>query len=292
MMVKSMTGYGRGQAVAEDLEVTVEIKSVNHRYFDFSIRTPRGYSFIEDKMKAYVQQRASRGKIDVYVTVASQSAVSDIEVNEEFAGKYVAALKKLAELYGLRDDISVNTVSRNSDVFTMTASEQDEEKIWETVRQAADMALDSFIAMREAEGEKLAADVNSRLEFIKQKIEFIEKRSPETLKLYRERLEQKMRELLEERSIDEQRLLTETAIFADKIAVDEETVRLRCHMSQLAKMLASDQAIGRKIDFTVQEMNRETNTIGSKAQDIEIANAVVDIKAEIEKIREQIQNIE
>ncbi len=291
-MVKSMTGYGRGQAVAEDLEVTVEIKSVNHRYFDFSIRTPRGYSFIEDKMKAYVQQRASRGKIDVYVTVASQSAVSDIEVNEEFAGKYVAALKKLAELYGLRDDISVNTVSRNSDVFTMTASEQDEEKIWETVRQAADMALDSFIAMREAEGEKLAADVNSRLEFIKQKVEFIEKRSPETLKLYRERLEQKMRELLEERSIDEQRLLTETAIFADKIAVDEETVRLRCHMSQLAKMLASDQAIGRKIDFTVQEMNRETNTVGSKAQDIEIANAVVDIKAEIEKIREQIQNIE
>ena len=291
-MVKSMTGYGRGQASAEGLEVTVEIKSVNHRYFDFSIRTPRGYSFIEDKMKAYVQQRASRGKIDVYVTVAAQSAVPDIEVNEEFAGKYVAALRKLAELYGLRDDISVNTVSRNSDVFTMTAGEQDEEKIWETVKQAADMALDSFVAMREAEGEKLAADVNSRLEFIKQKVEFIEKRSPETLKLYRERLEQKMRELLEERSVDEQRLLTETAIFADKIAVDEETVRLRSHMSQLGKMLASSEAIGRKIDFTVQEMNRETNTIGSKAQDIEIANAVVDIKAEIEKIREQIQNIE
>lgn len=291
-MVKSMTGYGRGQAVTEDLEVTVEIKSVNHRYFDFSIRTPRGYSFIEDKMKAYVQQRASRGKIDVYVTVAAQSAVPDIEVNEEYAGKYVAALKKLAELYGLRDDISVNTVSRNSDVFTMTAGEQDEDKIWETVRQAVDAALDSFVAMREAEGEKLAADVNSRLDFIKQKVEFIEKRSPETLKLYRERLEQKMRELLEERSVDEQRLLTETAIFADKIAVDEETVRLRSHMSQLGKMLASSEAIGRKIDFTVQEMNRETNTIGSKAQDIEIANAVVDIKAEIEKIREQIQNIE
>ncbi|MBP3691965.1 MAG: YicC family protein [Clostridia bacterium] len=291
-MVKSMTGYGRGQAQAEGLEVTVEIKSVNHRYFDFSIRTPRGYSFIEEKMKAHVQQRATRGKIDVYVTVAASSDAPDIEVHEEFAGKYVAALKKLCELYGLRDDISVNTVSRNSDVFIMTASEQDEDKIWETVKQAANMALDSFVAMREAEGEKLAADVNGRLDFIKSKVEFIEKRSPETLRLYRERLEQKMRELLEERSIDEQRLLTETAIFADKIAVDEETVRLRSHMSQLEKMLASSDAIGRKIDFTVQEMNRETNTIGSKAQDIEIANAVVDIKAEIEKIREQIQNIE
>lgn len=291
-MVKSMTGYGRGQAAVEGLEVTVEIKSVNHRYFDFSIRTSRGYSFIEDKMKAYVQQRASRGKIDVFVTINSKTAVPDIEVNEEFAGKYVAALKKLAELYDLRDDISVNSVSRNSDVFIMTASEQDEEQIWQTVRAATDVALDSFVAMREAEGEKLAADVNNRLEFIKQKVEFIEKRSPETLKLYRERLEQKMRELLEERTVDEARLLTETAIFADKIAVDEETVRLRSHMSQLAKMLNSNEAIGRKIDFTVQEMNRETNTIGSKAQDIEIANTVVDIKAEIEKIREQIQNIE
>lgn len=291
-MVKSMTGYGRGQAAVEGLEVTVEIKSVNHRYFDFSIRTSRGYSFIEDKMKAYVQQRASRGKIDVFVTINSQTAVPDIAVNEEFAGKYVAALKKLAELYDLRDDISVNSVSRNSDVFIMTASEQDEEQIWQTVKDATDIALDSFVAMREAEGEKLAADVNNRLEFIKQKVEFIEKRSPETLKLYRERLEQKMRELLEERAVDEARLLTETAIFADKIAVDEETVRLRSHMSQLAKMLNSNEAIGRKIDFTVQEMNRETNTIGSKAQDIEIANTVVDIKAEIEKIREQIQNIE
>ncbi len=291
-MVKSMTGYGRGQALVEGLEVTVEIKSVNHRYFDFSIRMPRAYSFIEEKMKNYVQQRASRGKIDVFVTVNSQSAAPDIGVNEEFAGKYVAALKKLAELYGLRDDISVNTVSRNSDVFTITASEQDEEQIWQTVKTAADMALDSFVAMREAEGEKLAADVNNRLEFIMQKVEFIEKRSPETLRLYRDKLEQKMRQLLDERTVDEARLLTETAIFADKIAVDEETVRLRSHMSQLKKMLSSSEAIGRKIDFTVQEMNRETNTIGSKAQDIEIANAVVDIKAEIEKIREQIQNIE
>lgn len=291
-MIKSMTGYGRGQFSADGFEFTVEIKSVNHRYFDFSVRTPRGYAFAEDKLKSHIQQRVSRGKLDAFITVVAPCAAPDIEVNEEFAGRYVDALKKLVSLYGLRDDISVGTVARNPDVFTVKSGELDEDSVCEMIKKAADAALDSFIAMRTAEGEKLAADVRGRLAFIKSKVEFIEARSPETLRLYRERLEQKMRELLDDKNVDEQRLLTETAIFADKIAVDEETVRLKSHISQLEKMLDSDQPVGRKIDFTVQEMNREANTIGSKAQDMEIASAVVEIKSEIEKIREQIQNIE
>lgn len=291
-MVKSMTGYGRGHIVVEGLEITAEIKAVNHRYFDFSVRLPRGYSFLEDKLKQFVGSRVSRGKVDLFITAVSSCDEPDIEINRGYADKYVAALKQLATIYDLKSDISVATVSRNPDVFTIKAAEADEEFIFNTVKSAVSDALDSFDAMRVAEGKKLYDDVSSRLEFILSKVEFVEKRSPQTLENYRNRLYEKMQELLGDRNVDEQRLLTETAIFADKIAVDEETVRLRSHMSQLSDMLLSNEPIGRKIDFTVQEMNREANTIGSKAQDIEVAKTVVDIKAEIEKIREQIQNIE
>lgn len=292
-MIRSMTGYGRSEQIVDGRAVTVEIKSVNHRYFEFSCRTTRGYSFLEEKLKSFLQGRITRGKVDAYISVeALESAQTQVLVNHSLAEGYVQALRELAERYGLRDDISVSTVSRYSDIFSVHKAPEDEEAVWNSVQQAAEEALKNFLAMREAEGERLRADVLSRAGTIMQLVDEIETRSPQTVAEYQERLRQKIQELLGDNTVDEQRLLTETAIFADKVAVAEETVRLRSHFRQMEEMMKTDAPIGRKLDFLVQEMNREANTIGSKAVDSKIAYLVVDIKAEIEKIREQIQNIE
>lgn len=292
-MIRSMTGYGRSEQIVDGRAVTVEIKSVNHRYFEFSCRTTRGYSFLEEKLKSFLQGRITRGKVDAYISVeALESAQTQVLVNHSLAEGYVQALRELAERYGLRDDISVSTVSRYSDIFSVHKAPEDEEAVWSSVQQAAEEALKNFLAMREAEGERLRADVLSRAGTIMKLVDEIETRSPQTVAEYQERLRQKIQELLGDNTVDEQRLLTETAIFADKVAVAEETVRLRSHFRQMEEMMKTDAPIGRKLDFLVQEMNREANTIGSKAVDSQIAYLVVDIKAEIEKIREQIQNIE
>ena len=288
-----MTGYGRSEQIVDGRAVTVEIKSVNHRYFEFSCRTTRGYSFLEEKLKSFLQGRITRGKVDAYISVeALESAQTQVLVNHSLAEGYVQALRELAERYGLRDDISVSTVSRYSDIFSVHKAPEDEEAVWNSVQQAAEEALKNFLAMREAEGERLRTDVLSRAGTIMKLVDEIETRSPQTVAEYQERLRQKIQELLGDNTVDEQRLLTETAIFADKVAVAEETVRLRSHFRQMEEMMKTDAPIGRKLDFLVQEMNREANTIGSKAVDSKIAYLVVDIKAEIEKIREQIQNIE
>ncbi len=292
-MIKSMTGYGRAQLSFEDMSVTVEIKSVNHRYFEFSARIPRAYGFLEEKLKSHLQQFISRGKVDCFVLIeALESDDVTVKVNHTLAKGYVDALKELAERYNLSDDISVSTLSRYSDVFSIHKNEADEEKIWNIVKQAADAACEKFIEMRAVEGEKLRADLIEKIDVIAENVTFIEGRSPETVKEYHEKLKAKMEELLQDTHIDEQRILTESAIFAEKIAVDEETVRLRSHLQQFNQFFEADGPIGRKMDFLVQEMNREANTIGSKSQDIEIAKRVIAIKSEIEKIREQIQNIE
>ena len=292
-MVSSMTGYGRGEALKENISVVVELRSVNHRYFEFSSRVPRGYAFLEDKLKTFCQQRITRGKVDLFLTLdvsASDNVV--IEINHSLASGYVNAIKELSETYEINDGLSAINLSRFPDLFTVKSQAIDEDTVWSVVEEATSVALDGFAAMRAKEGKKLYDDVKSRVETILEKVAFVEERSPETVKAYREKLEARIREMLADATVDEGRLLTETAIFADKVAVAEETVRLRSHIKQLMELLESDIAVGRKLDFIVQEMNREANTIGSKAQDIEIAHTVVDIKAEIEKIREQIQNIE
>lgn len=292
-MVSSMTGYGRGEALKENISVVVELRSVNHRYFEFSSRVPRGYAFLEDKLKTFCQQRITRGKVDLFLTLdvsASDNVV--IEINHSLASGYVNAIKELSETYEINDGLSAINLSRFPDLFTVKSQAIDEDIVWSVVEEATSVALDGFAAMRAKEGKKLYDDVKSRVETILEKVAFVEERSPETVRAYREKLETRIREMLADATVDEGRLLTETAIFADKVAVAEETVRLRSHIKQLMELLESDIAVGRKLDFIVQEMNREANTIGSKAQDIEIAHTVVDIKAEIEKIREQIQNIE
>lgn len=292
-MLRSMTGYGRSQQTVDGFGITLEIKSVNHRYFEFSARVPRAYSFLEEKLKAYFQGVISRGKVECNLSIeALEETDTLISVNHPLAKSYLDAYKELAETYGLRDDITVSSIARVPDVFSVRKQEADEERIWNAVSVAAADALDGFTSMREREGEKLKNDVASRLDFILEKVEFVEKRSPETVKEYNAKLLARLTELLGDTSIDEQRILTEAAIFADKIAVAEETVRLRSHISQFRSFLAAEGPIGKKMDFLVQELNREANTIGSKGQDVEIARCVVDIKAEIEKIREQIQNIE
>lgn len=292
-MFKSMTGYGRAQELLDGMNITVEIKSVNSRYLEFSPRIYKAYSFLEDKLKGYVSSLISRGKVECSVQIdALQTDDVIVEVNESLAAGYTRAIKSIAEKLGLEDDFTVSQLARHSDIFTVRKAPADEDKIWEDVKKVLQSATESFIEMRTAEGEKLREDILSRADLIIKYVEFIEKRSPETVKEYNEKLLQRMRELLGDAEIDRQRLLTEAAVFADKIAVAEETVRLRSHIDQLRKFADAREPIGRKLDFLVQEMNREANTIGSKANDIEIAGTVINIKAEIEKIREQVQNIE
>ena len=282
-MIKSMTGYGRFEGVVEGRQITVEIKSVNHRYFEFSSRITRGYGFLEERLKGYLQERVSRGKVDVYVSIETlEDADAQVQVNHSLAAGYVHALHELAERYNLRDDLSVSTVSRYSEIFSVHKAPEDEDAIWAVVQKGADCAMESFLAMREREGQRMKEDVISHAERILRLVDQIEERSPQTVLEYQQKLQARLEEMLADAKIDEQRILTEAAIFADKVAVAEETVRLRSHFDQMH----------RKLDFLVQEMNREANTIGSKAVDSQIAYLVVDIKAEIEKIREQIQNIE
>lgn len=292
-MANSMTGYGRAQILFDDMDVTVEIKAVNHRYFELSVKAPKSYGFLEEKISAALKKRISRGKIEVYVTAVNLGDSDTlIEVNKEYTDAYIAALKELSQQYGLNYDLSVMKVAQNPEIFKITKKQIDEEAVTSKVLDVLDKATDSFINMRNVEGKRLCDDVLSRIDVIRNKVSFIEDKSPETVRAYREKLEQKIRELIGDVQIDEQRLLTESAIYADKVAVAEETVRLRSHLKQVEELLNKDEPIGRKLDFIIQEMNREANTTGSKSQDIEITNAVVDIKAEIEKIREQIQNLE
>ena len=292
-MIRSMTGYGRSQDTVDGLSVVVEIKSVNHRFYEYSSRLPRGYGFLDDKLKTYLQQRISRGKVDVYVQIHTlETAGSEVVVDHGLAESYLTALRELAQRYDLREDVSATVLSRYPDILTVRQAELDEDAVWAAVQQVADGALTRFIAMREIEGARMREDVLSRADTIRQAVAVVEQRSPETVREHMEKVENRMRELLAGVPVDEARLLNEAAVYADKVAVAEETVRLRSHLDQLEQLLDSGEAIGRKLDFLVQEINRETNTIGSKCSDLDLTRIVVDIKAEIEKIREQIQNIE
>lgn len=292
-MIKSMTGFGRAQETVDGMTVTVELKSVNHRYFEFTAKVPRTYGFLEEKLKSFLNARVSRGKMECYVSIENlEESDMEVVVNPSLAKGYVDALRTLSETFGLKEDYSAISIAKFPDVLTLRKAPADEEKIWNAVQKVTELAVERFVTMRETEGEKLRADILSKADTILEHVAFVESRSPQTVREYHEKLRQRMEELLENTQVDEQRLLTEAAIFADKVAVDEETVRLRSHISQLREFLNADEPIGRKLDFLVQEMNRESNTIGSKAQDVEIAKWVIAIKAEVEKIREQVQNIE
>ena len=292
-MIKSMTGYGGAKGSVEGLEISVELKSVNNRYLDTSVRLPRSFLFAEDGVKAAVQRHISRGKVDVFVSVDS-SAAGDmtVKINEPLLRGYMEAINSIANDYGLSNDMTAMSICRFPDVLSVEKKEMDAEAITAGIVAVAEDALKDFDSMRLREGEKLREDVLSKLETIDSLVSAVERESPNTLADYRARLESKMAEVLGSAGIDENRILAEAAIFADRIAVDEETVRLRSHMSQLKTMISGDSPTGRKIDFLIQEFNREANTIGSKCQNSSIAHVVVDLKSEIEKIREQIQNIE
>lgn len=292
-MVKSMTGFGRAKDTIDGIDITVEIKSVNHRYFEFFAKTPRTAQFLDEKLKSFCQEKISRGKIEVAVIIDNKNEDAvELEINHAYADAYISALKQLSVVFSIKNDIKLSDLVGVNEIFSVKRTETDEEALTNAVLTVTKTALSEFIKMREIEGERLKNDVLSRADLILSKVSFIEEKAPETVAAYRLRIEQKIKELLENVQIDEQRLLTETAIFADKVAVDEETVRLRSHINQLKSMLNDGDVVGRKLDFIVQEMNREANTIGSKSQNLEIGQTVVDIKSEIEKIREQIQNIE
>lgn len=297
-MLKSMTAFGRARAKSADgtKDITTEIKSVNNRYIDWTIRLPKGYSFLEERIKSYVIEKGiSRGKIEISVVIQnlSKSGVS-VTLDEEFAKSYVAALKALRDEFSLTDDITTMSVAASGNVFTFSQSEEDVEREWEDVKAVLDEALDAFIDAREAEGANLEADIMKKIETVKGLAKKIEAISENNISGYRDKLEERIKKYLADFNIDvaEQRILTETAIFADKAAIDEELVRLDSHFKVMGEILSSAEPAGRKLDFLLQEMNRETNTIGSKSADADIAHLVVDIKAELEKIREQIQNVE
>ena len=295
-MVKSMTGYGRAREVRNGRSITVEVRSVNNRYLDCTIKMPRAYIFAEDGLKSLVQKYVSRGKVDVFVTVENQGAEETVvTLNEPLAKSYLDALRHLMQLGGgyISPEIGCAAdVARLPDVLTVTKAEEDLETLSEDLCAVLEEALKAHTAMREKEGVRLAEDIRRRLDTLEALAQLVEARSPQTVAEYREKLLARMQEVLQGTTIDEGRILTEAAIFADKVAVDEETVRLRSHLGQLREMLESGVPVGRKLDFLIQEVNRESNTIGSKCSDLQIARDVVELKAEIEKIREQVQNIE
>lgn len=292
-MIKSMTGFGRGHQILNGRDITVEIRSVNHRYYEFSSRLPRSLGYVEEKLKSLLQGRISRGKVEVSVLLSNVEAADEkITINHEIVKEYIDALRSVKEEFGLNDDLSLSNILRIPDAFTVVKTETDEEQLWEDIRVTAEEALEHFISMRENEGARMKQDILSRLDKIEEWVGVVETRSPQVVEDYRKRLYDKMCEVLSTTNIDEGRILLEAGIFSEKTAVDEETVRLRSHIAQFRSMLESGEPVGRKLDFLVQEMNRETNTIGSKVQDIEVTRIVVDQKSEIEKIREQIQNIE
>lgn len=292
-MIRSMTGFGRAQASVEGYNITVEIRSVNHRYFELYSKLPRTYSFLEERIKALLSTEISRGKVECSVQLEATGDESVVvSVNEPLAAGYVEAVKQISDKFEIPVDLTALSVARFSDVLSISKAPVDEDELWAKVSPVVSTALQDFVAMREAEGVKLSEDVLFRADLILGNVSYIEERSPETVKLYSEKLLERMKNVLGDTQIDESRILTEAAVYADKVAVAEETVRLRSHIDQLHEMLKSNEAIGRKLDFLIQEINREANTIGSKAQDVDIARRVIDIKAEVEKIREQIQNIE
>jgi len=291
-----MTGYGRARETRNGRDITVEVRSVNNRYLDCSVKMPRAYIFAEDAVKSAVQRAASRGKVDVFITVESLGAEETVvKVNEPLAKSYLDAMEQLTRLAGtsrIRSKVDVVDFARLPDVLAITKAEEDLETISADLCAVLEDALGAYTAMRETEGKKLAEDILGRLDTIEAITARVEERSPQTVAEYREKLTARMQEVLQSTTIDESRILTEAALFADKVAVDEETVRLRSHLSQLREMLQSSVPVGRKLDFLIQEVNRESNTIGSKCSDLTIARDVVELKAEIEKIREQVQNIE
>ena len=292
-LIKSMTGYGRAVETVNGREFTVELRSVNNRYLDCSVKLPRMVSFAEDAVKQAVKASISRGKVDVFVTVRSENAVdTTVSLNQAVVEGYLKAMGQMVTELGVKDDISVSVLSRMPEVFTIEKPQVDEEQLLADLMQVVDKALCGYDAMRCAEGAALDADLRSRSKTILSLVEQVEQGNAQTVVDYRARLEAKLKEVLANTAIDESRILTEAAIFADKVAVDEETVRLRSHLEQMEQMLTGGGAVGRKLDFLLQEMNREANTIGSKCTDVKLARIVVDIKAELEKIREQTQNIE
>ncbi|MGI5935262.1 MAG: YicC/YloC family endoribonuclease [Oscillospiraceae bacterium] len=292
-MIKSMTGYGGAKGSVEGLELSIEVKSVNNRYLDTTVRVPRTFIFAEEAIKAAVQKHISRGKVDVYIAVDSSKTENVVvSVNEPLLEGYITALRQITEKFGLQDDLTAVNAARFQDVLTVEKKELDKDALVAGICDILEQALNEFDGMRVREGTKLREDILVRLSVIESMISFVEERSPQTVAEYTERLKQRIREFLENKEIDESRILTEAAIFADKVAVDEETVRLRSHISQFRELIMGESPVGRKLDFLIQEFNREVNTIGSKCSDSAIARTVVDLKAEIEKIREQIQNIE
>ena len=292
-MIKSMTGYGRAVETVNGREISVELRSVNNRYLDCSVRLPRILSFAEDAVKQAVKASISRGKVDVYISVRSEAGEeAQVSLNKNVLEGYLAAMRQMVEECGVRDDISVSVVSRLPEVFQIEKPQVDEEQLLKDLMGVVNTALVSYDAMRATEGAAMDQDLRSRGKTIEDLVTLVEQGNAQTVIDYRTRLENKLREVLENTSIDESRILTEAAIFADKVAVDEETVRLRSHLKQMYTMLDNGGPIGRKLDFLLQEMNREANTTGSKCTDVNLARIVVDIKAELEKIREQTQNIE
>ena len=292
-MIRSMTGYGSAKGSCQGLSISIELRSVNNRYLDCSVRLPRGFLFAEDAVKSRVQSHISRGKVDVYVSVDATGADTVlVKVNDLLAAGYVDAINKLSEAYGLESNLTALALGRMPDVLTVEKQDADAETVSAAISDIAEEALIAYDAMRAIEGKRLHADISARLDTIEAYVDEIERRSPETVREYRERLCRKMTEVLQNTALDEQRILLEAGIFADKIAVDEETVRLRSHIAQMRGMLDQGSPIGRKMDFLVQEFNRESNTIGSKCNDSSVTKIVIELKSEIEKIREQIQNIE
>lgn len=292
-MIRSMTGFGRAQAIINGREISAEIKSVNHKYLELTTKIHRTCSFLEPKIKAFVKERVTRGKAELSISIYNIDVKdTTVKLNVNVAASYLEAMRTACPELGLDDDLALSDLFRIPDVFTVIKDEEDEEALWQDVQTVLSEAIDRFIAMREAEGEALKADVLSKADNIEKMVEQIEIYSPESTEAYRKKLYEKMKDVLNSTDIDQQRILLEAGIFSEKTAVDEETVRLYSHLKQLREMLDSEKEIGRKIDFLIQEINRETNTIGSKAQDIRITRLVVDMKSEIEKIREQIQNIE
>ena len=292
-MVLSMTGYGRAGTVLHGRDIKVELRSVNSRYLEYSSRLPRSCFFLEDKLKKLVAARVSRGKVELSLSIQNVTAADTVvSVNWGLAEGYRAALTSMVERMDLKNDVTVGMLARFPDVLTQTAAPTDEDALWQDVESIANQAIDAFVAMRAAEGEKLKADVESRLQTVEALVGQIEQATEGRVKAYSDRLYARLQELLEDRNIEESRLVTEAAIFADKTAIDEETVRLYSHVAQYRQILELNEPIGRKLDFLTQELNRESNTIGSKCQDVAITRLVVELKSEIEKIREQIQNIE
>ncbi|MCD8390779.1 MAG: YicC family protein [Firmicutes bacterium] len=292
-MLKSMTGYGRREQIVNGKKIMAEIKSVNHRYADYNIKIPRHMGFLEDNIRKFVSERAVRGKIDIYVSVENYSeSDKNLYLNEELAADYIKTLETLRDKFGLKDDISVMSVARYTDIFKVEQKQEDSEEVWQSVKAVLAPAVDDFLAMRSREGERIENDLRQRIEYMRSLALKVDERSPQTVEEYKSKLYTKIKEVLDDRSIDEARVLTEVAIFADKVAVNEETVRLASHFDEFERILTSGEPAGRQLDFLIQEINRETNTIGSKASDVEIAKIVVELKGEIEKLREQVQNIE